>query len=245
MDEKLKFLTDVDVVVYSQFYKVTALYYRRKEQFTSFYKAGLQFLAYTPVGEMSQGEQKEWSVNMGMAVLLGKEIYNIAELVEKETIKALLGTDFEWLYHLLVTLERGDIRGFEKVVQEHDVFGKSKLINDHKDQLDQKIRILAFLDLIFHKDKNDRVVSFEEIAGASQISTDDVELMIIKVVSIGLFKGVIDQVDQTVTVQWVQPRLLSKERIEVMKEKLVKWEDSCKDVLDLLESTAGEILHHQ
>lgn len=128
VEEALKFLTDVDRVVYSQFYKVTALFYRRKERFGEFYKAGLQFLAYTPDSNLNDQEKREWSINMGMAVLLGKDIYNIAELCEKETLKALLGTDYEWLFHLLQTLDRGNIDEFEKVCKDNNVFSKSDLI---------------------------------------------------------------------------------------------------------------------
>jgi len=38
---------------------------------------------------------------MGMAVLLGKNIFNIAELLDKEILHSLVGSDFEWLYDLL------------------------------------------------------------------------------------------------------------------------------------------------
>jgi len=50
---------------------------------------------------MSDDEKKQWSVKMGMAVLLGKNIFNITELLDKEILKVLIGTDFEWLYDLL------------------------------------------------------------------------------------------------------------------------------------------------
>ena len=43
----------------------------------------MQFLAYTPASELSVDEKKQWSIKMGMAVLLGKNIFNIAELVSK------------------------------------------------------------------------------------------------------------------------------------------------------------------
>lgn len=52
---------------------------------------------------------------MGMAVLVSKEIYNIAELCEKETLKALIGTDHEWLYEILMTLDSGNIARFSEV----------------------------------------------------------------------------------------------------------------------------------
>lgn len=61
---------------------------------------------------MTVEEKKQWSIKMGMAVLLGKNIYNISELLDKEILKVLVGTDFEWLYDLLQTLGRGQIQQF-------------------------------------------------------------------------------------------------------------------------------------
>jgi hypothetical protein len=43
--------------------------------------SSLQYLAYTPASELTAEEKRDWSIKMGMAVLLGKNIYNIAELV--------------------------------------------------------------------------------------------------------------------------------------------------------------------
>ena len=69
-------------------------YYRRKEDQENFYKSSLQFLAYTPASELSSDEKKQWSIKMGMAVLLGKNIFNIAELLDKEILSSLVGSDF-------------------------------------------------------------------------------------------------------------------------------------------------------
>ncbi len=79
---------------------------------------------------MTPEQQKDWSIKMGMSVLLGKNIYNIAELVslkiwlrhvqlDKEILKVILGTDFEWLYHLLQAIGTGNIDGFEKTLADH------------------------------------------------------------------------------------------------------------------------------
>jgi len=60
-----------------------------------------------PTAELSQQQRKTWATKMGMAVLLGKGIFNIAELVskiiitniffaqlDKEVLQSLVGTDF-------------------------------------------------------------------------------------------------------------------------------------------------------
>ena len=43
-------------------------------------------MAYTPASELSQQEKKDLSIKLGMAILLGKNIYNIMELLDKEIL---------------------------------------------------------------------------------------------------------------------------------------------------------------
>lgn len=58
-----------------------AAYYRRKDDLENYYKSSLTFLAYTNPADLDSEEKKQWSTKMGMAVLLGKNIFNITELV--------------------------------------------------------------------------------------------------------------------------------------------------------------------
>lgn len=81
MKKELEALSDVDPVVYANLSKTYASYYRRKDDHENFYKSSLQYLAYTPASELTDEEKKDWSIKMGMSVLLGKNIYNITELV--------------------------------------------------------------------------------------------------------------------------------------------------------------------
>ena len=53
---------------------------------------------------------------MGMSILLGKNVFNITELLEKDVINSMIGTDFEWLYHMMKTLGEGKINEFNKTV---------------------------------------------------------------------------------------------------------------------------------
>lgn len=102
-------MSDVEPKVYANLSQSFAAYYRRKEDYENYYKSSLQYLAYTPASELSQDEKKDLSIKLGMAILLGKNIYNITELLDKEILHSLVGSDFEWLHDLLQTLGRGQI----------------------------------------------------------------------------------------------------------------------------------------
>lgn len=54
---------------------------------------------------------------MGMSILLGKNVYNISELLDKEIINSLVGTEFEWLFHMMRSLGQGKIDEFTKTVE--------------------------------------------------------------------------------------------------------------------------------
>jgi len=54
-----------------------------------------------------------------MAVLLGKNIFNISELLDKPILNSLVGSDFQWLYDLLMALGKGQIAEFAAAIQRH------------------------------------------------------------------------------------------------------------------------------
>lgn len=50
---------------------------------------------------MEEKEKKDLSIKMGMAILLGKNVFNITELLDKDVINSLKGTQFEWLFDMM------------------------------------------------------------------------------------------------------------------------------------------------
>ncbi len=77
-------------------------------------------MAYTPGSELSHEEKRDLSIKLGMAILLGKNIFNIMELLDKDILQSLKGTDFEWLLVLLNTLGHGQIAAFETAIQQNN-----------------------------------------------------------------------------------------------------------------------------
>lgn len=94
---------------------------------------------------------------------------------------------------------------------------------------------MAFAELIFTLPKNLRTVTFEQIRERTGIKTSMIELVIIKAMSLELLKGSIDQVAQTVSVTWIQPRVLNRERIALIKDKFVDWQASLVNLLEFVE----------
>jgi 26S proteasome regulatory subunit N9 len=144
---------------------------------------------------MDEKEQKDLSIKMGMSILLGKNVFNITELLDKEVINSLKGTQFEWLFDMMCSLGYGRIDEFNKTVANNQEYIKNfPNVVKEMDYLHQKVRIIALLEMIFEVNKDERSLSFEKISQVCQIDVVDVELLIMKAMSLNLIKGTIDEV---------------------------------------------------
>nr|ADE77761.1 unknown [Picea sitchensis] len=79
------------------------------------------------------------------------------------------------------------------------------------------------MEIIFSRPSEDRTVPLSIIADRTKLSIEDVEYLLMKSLSVHLIEGVIDQVDGTVHVSWVQPRVLGIPQIKSLRDKLDNW----------------------
>mmetsp|Transcript_25954 Transcript_25954/g.22893 ORF Transcript_25954/g.22893 Transcript_25954/m.22893 type:complete len:163 (+) Transcript_25954:364-852(+) len=161
---------------------------------------------------------------MAYAVLVSTKIYNFSELLEQPIFVALEKTEFEWVYQLIKTFNTGDINLYDQTVKKYSAqIQGSKTLCDNKKTLDEKIRIMAFLELIFTLPKNDRTLDFNSISKVTGLNNEQVEPLIMRCMSLELVKGAIDEIDQRVRIDWIVPRVLDVSRISIMKDKIEGW----------------------
>jgi len=231
---------DLDPLVYSNFYLFSAKYHSQKRNYEEFYKNGLQYLAYTHESKISHEQKVSISVDMALAVLVSKKIYNFSELLEQKVFKALENTDSQWIYQLIGTFNSGDIRRYE---QEQKTFANqiqnTPTLRENQKTLDEKIRIMAFLELIFTLPKNDRNVSFSAIAKVTGLNLEQVEYLVMRSMALDLVKGTIDELEQIVRVSWVVPRVLDNSRIGIMRNKINDWNDTLISLIKSIEAQNG------
>jgi len=108
--------------------------------------------------------------------------------------------------------------------------------------LEQKVRILAFLELIFNCKKDERCLNFGQIANVCRVEQEQVELLVMKAMSLDLVRGSIDEVDRTVSITWILPRYLNKEHLGVLASRLGEWESKMGNVIKFVEDGAAELL---
>jgi 26S proteasome regulatory subunit N9 len=181
---------------------------------------------------------------MSVASLIGEKMFNFAELTEKEFFKVLKDSpNNQWIYDLIISFNSARVDEFIRTMQKYsDRILADKDLKDRVRALELKIRIAALLELAFHKNKNERVLTYKDISQNCQCSPDDIELLVIKALSLGIIKGHIDEVENKVVVNWVQPRFLEKEKVQILYDRVDNWINKSVKVLGNFQETAHQLL---
>ena len=82
------------------------------------------------------------------------------------------------------------------------------------------------MEMTFRREATQRQISFTEIATATTLPVDHVEMLIMKALAQGLVKGKIDGVAGSVSLTWVQPRVLDATQLGSMLDKIGGWVSS-------------------
>ncbi|SCU95087.1 LADA_0G13366g1_1 [Lachancea dasiensis] len=228
--------------VTSAFYSASAEYYSVKKDFNSFYYTSLLYLS---TAESSQSDQEfsdikrqELAYNLCIAALLGDKIYNFGELLNHPIMESISSDpQYEWLFQFLNTLSSGDFKKFDELSKER--VPQVPVLSTHESFLRQKICLMTLVENVFVK--NIRTLSFDDIATATQLPKDNVEHLVMRSISLDLLKGSIDQVNELVTITWVQPRIINADQINKMKERLVEWNEEVSKLGEKIESRGKSI----
>ncbi|KAJ1934578.1 26S proteasome regulatory subunit [Kickxella alabastrina] len=108
--------------------------------------------------------------------------------------------------------------------------------------LQQKIRLMALIESMFKRQgAGARTVAFGDISAETKLPVADIEHLVMKALSLGLIRGSIDQVEQIITIQWVQPRYLGKDQIRSLVDRLSQWETRVTQTAQKMSQTAPEL----
>lgn len=228
-------LVDTEKFVYATYYRYTALFHLKQSEYALFYHYSLQFLAYVDRDNFSAKEREELCVNLGIAILVSEKIFNFSELLELEVFSVLKEGPNSWIYKLMETYNSGDVNQFNQDIQNFDNhITNIEVLNKNRKILEEKIKIMAFTELIFSLHKDERVVEFQQVSDRTTLPLDMIEFMVLRAMSLELIKGQIDQVGQKVSITFIQPRVLDKQRIGMMRSKFETWQTSLTGLLDVI-----------
>ncbi|VDM32399.1 unnamed protein product [Hydatigera taeniaeformis] len=234
-------LSKIDGVtpVHSRYYRMSSQYFKVNIDF-GHYQEALRFLGCTDLSELSESEKQDWAFSIGLAALLGRNVYNFGELISHEILETLRSKpDMAWLVDMLHAFNKGDL---DTIMQLRPQWSAVKDLAEACELLQEKAILLALMEMFFRRPPNQRTVSFAEIAAATKSPLDKVESIVMRALSLNLMKGRIDEVNQKVTLTWLQPRVLDLDQITSMANRLTEWQKSVTTARDLVSVDAKKLL---
>lgn len=228
----------VETVVHASFYKVNADSYHAKQEFASYYKNALLYLACVSLDDLSQEERVSRAYDLSVAALVSDSIYNFGELLLHPILDSLTETPHAWLRDLLFAFNRGDLTAYDVLAGN---ISKNKLLESHRQFLYIKISLSALTEAVFRRPPHDRTMTFSTISAETKVQPDEIEHLIMKALSLGLIKGSIDQVAQIARINWVQPKVLDMKQIEGMRNRLKEWDGGVNQLGHWIEGVGRDV----
>lgn len=157
-------------------------------------------------------------------------------------LASLEGTPHAWLIELLRAFQRGDIEAFARVMSANAAaVAAAPALAASAGLLTEKVTLLAVMELAARKAAADRTISFAELAAALRVPEDAVERVMMRALSLGLVRGSIDEVDRTVNITYIKPRVLDAAQIAVLRERVDAWREKVGTLLTFMEEHTREI----
>eukprot|EP00956_Cyclotella_meneghiniana_P017886 scaffold29452_cov37-Cyclotella_meneghiniana.AAC.1 len=214
-------------IVHSAHYETAMYYYKAVGPPESYYKEAIQYVAYTNLKEdVSDADRYNLAVDLSLAALTGEGVFNFGEIIASPLLlHALRDTECEYLVTLLECGAHGDVIKFQSTVRQYSeaIAMQPTLASRIESTVQEKITLLALVNMVFERPALERTLHFEDIADRTGVSLDQVEWVIMRALSLHLVEGTMDEVEQTVDVTWVMPRVLNGRQMEELAVRFGEW----------------------
>ena len=84
-------------------------------------------------------------------------------------------------------------------------------------------------------------MTFATISQETNVRPQEIEILIMKALSLGLLKGSIDQVAEIARINWVQPKVLDMKQIDNMRVRLKDWDSSVNQLGNWIEGVGKDV----
>ena len=210
-------------LVHSAHYECSMKYRKAVGPPEAFYQEAISYLNYTSIETME--DPQSLAVDLSLAALTGDGVFNFGQIVTKPILGVLKGTSYDWLVELIHTMANGNVEAFHTLTSRYaqDIQAQPALVN-RAAVVKEKIALLALVNMVFDRPSNERTLTFQEMA--ERIQTDhvpDVELVVMRALSLKLMEGWLDQVSQEFQVTWVMPRVLTNDQMKEMGSRFAEW----------------------
>ena len=140
-----------------------------------------------------------------------------------------------WIVDLMYAFNRGNLDGMEAIIKAAPESPEKARVMERIQRVGYKARVLALMELVFRReDAHSKTIPLAEVAAATKLPAEETEILVIKALAQGLIKGTMDQVEGTLTVTWIQPRVLEAAQVKVLAAKVGAWKrkvEAAKDTI--------------
>jgi len=233
-----------DAVVFSKYYKALMEYQKLSGFSNEFFASAILYLGYTNLEDLSQEEKISVAKDMITSGLIGDNIYSYGGILDSPIVEVLSTTIYASYVQLLETVQQGNTPQFHALLASPAIQSLSPEYNTlvtHASVLELKITLMGMMNIFIERSAHDRIVQFPIIQEKCCVAEDKVEWLLMKAMSVGLMKGTIDEVDQTISVSWINPRMVEKRQYGVLRDQIAAWQTKVKDALHIVEERATEL----
>jgi 26S proteasome regulatory subunit N9 len=209
---------------------------------SAFFHAAGQFLSLVSPGTLSPEERRQWAREWALAAAVGEGVVSFGDVLSSPALVVLEGTPDAWLLRLLAALQLGDVDAFNAVLAAHaEAVAREHALAAALPVVREKAALLALMELAAARAAGGRSLAFADVAAAARLGADQVEWLVMRALSLGLVRGVLDQVDERVHVTYVQPRTLHESQIARMRARVSDWAERTRAALGTVTDGTSEL----
>ncbi|EER14780.1 26S proteasome non-ATPase regulatory subunit, putative [Perkinsus marinus ATCC 50983] len=237
----------IDPAARSSYHRAAAFMHQERNDPPSFYRESMRYLLYTPLAAIPEKERGPLAFKIAVAALISPKEFGLGDLLQQPLFSEFLPTceQYSWVMDFVQALHDGVFAKFDQAIADHKAKWEAvpELKKALETDLKHKMSLSAMMEMAFQRPKKQRsAISFDDIAKACRVGDDQVEDIFRKTMCAGLIKGSIDEVNRTVKVTWVRPRVLDMQRLELLKFRLEGWSQQATQLLQEVEELTPELL---
>jgi 26S proteasome regulatory subunit N9 len=250
---------DLPAVVHAAHYEQAMTYYKVVGPPEAYFAQAMRFLQYAPppstdtttaasgVVDMPAilnatstfTNYQQLALDLVVAALTGDGVYNLSQVVHEQStlLQQYLAPTHAWLVELVVACAAGRVRDFRAAAAGYAaVLATQPALVARAAAVQEKLTLLALVDLILTKPAHERQLTFYEIAQHCVCTgMDQVEWIVMRAISVGLIVASIDQVSELVQVSWVVPMILSATQLQDLAARFGEWADKVRRTKELVQ----------
>ena len=250
--EGLEQSAGMDNSVWSQFYQCRMEYFAAINDPSAYYTNGMLYVGFLPENSVLE---ETVSVSLAWAALTAPNVFNSGELLLLPAFSVVReSANYAWLMSLMEALHQGNPGALShvppRIATPPNAAGTFRFAPSLEKldmtQLQMKLHICTLLDLLLRRHQNvgqsrSTILTLQFVADRCQLALLETELLIIRALSLGLIRGRINQVNGTVDVTWVKPRVLQLEQLWELKGQLLQWQQSVHNLSEKIEGQNMEL----